>query len=182
MPTFNIGDRVRRNDINEDGETDANNIKFGWEGVITEINRGEDFSGQPYLVKFNLPDGNARRCTTWWIAAKYIELLEPVTQETKEQRVINKIKYLNDKFNNRKSRVVPDTVGLGEQRELREGTVGIIPQGVITRTPTRGWTGLTASQITAITDELVRLRRTRTDAYQRGSVHDSLIIDDRIPF
>ncbi len=172
MHTFKVGDRVRRNNISDDNpEGDGNDVPFGTTGVIEEITDDNIYYTQNIRVLFDGHDECWAGDYGWWIRPDCIEHLVPQTAEAKQQQVINKIKYLNDKFNNRKSRIVSNQVGLGEQRELREGAIGFIPQGVITGDS--GYTSRThmsATDIARVATDLLQLRRDRADAEQRGFV------------
>lgn len=105
MPQFKIGDKVRRNDWSDD-EADGNQVKLGDWGLIEDYTDGDPYD---YLVSFESRG-------TWYIKKECLELFEPETQESKEKKVIAKIKYLNEKY--AKSRTVPTQVVDAEQREL----------------------------------------------------------------
>jgi hypothetical protein len=159
MPRFNIGDLVVRNSI-EDEETDAEDIDEGQVGYIVDYQPSGSTHDQPYLVEFNRENGQGHIC--WWIGGDFIDLVKAAVPVNKQQKVIDKIKYLNDRYNNRKSRVVPNTVGVGITEQLRASAIGAFPEGVITRaTPTR-FSPLTAAEIAHVAHELARLRRAGT--------------------
>lgn len=91
MSRFKIGDKVTRNQFIDD-EYDGNQIKYGWSGVIVEYDTTY-WPNQPYRVLF---DNNI----LWWIRPECIEFW---TEKDKQIQILEKIKYLDTRFKNRKT-------------------------------------------------------------------------------
>ena len=88
---YKVGTKVIRNNI-QIGDSDE--IKFDSIGTIIRIS-GE----RTVLVEWK---HGMRERINWWIDERCVDLYEPIS---KEEAVIKKIKYLNERYDNRHANI-----------------------------------------------------------------------------